>query len=91
MKLFANRDWTIIFWTYFSIAMILVAISYGLKAYTEQGRITRAVYSVCNSSRLVTNGQLEQACGNAQSVSDTEFICDHNNQDPSTHCWVELK
>lgn len=91
MKLFSDRDWTIIMLLMLTSAFMLVAGDQWLSTYSQQGRTMRAVYAVCNNSRLVINGQLEQACGDAQSASDTEFLCDQNNQDPTTHCWVELK
>lgn len=91
MKVFANRDWTIIFWTYFCVLLMVITSVMFLEMYDQQGNTMRAVYAVCNESRLVTNGQLEQACGDAQDASSSEFLCDQNNQDPSTHCWVELK
>lgn len=91
MKVFSDRDWTIIFWTYFAIAMMLLATGAWIEAYVQQGRTIRAVYAVCNDSRLVNNGGLETACGDAQQASTSEFLCDQNNNDPATHCWVELK
>lgn len=91
MKVFNNRDWTIIFYLYLAIAMMVITTVMFLEMYDQQGKTIRAVYAVCNNSRLVTNGQLEQACGDAQTASSTEFLCEHNNQDPTTHCWVELK
>lgn len=91
MKVFADRDWTIIFWTYFAVLMMLIACGAWVEAYVQQGRTIRAVYTICNESRLATNGPLEQACGDAQDASTSEFLCADNNQDPSTHCWVELK
>lgn len=91
MKVFSDRDWTVIFWTYFAVAMMILAASSWLQTYVTQGNTMRAVYTICNESRLVINGQLEQACGDAQTASSTEFLCSANNQDPDTHCWVELK
>jgi hypothetical protein len=91
MKVFSNRDWTIIFWTYLAVLLLTITCAMFLEMYGQQGKTMRAVYAVCNNSRLVINGQLEQACGDAQTASSTEFVCDHNDQNPSTHCWVELK
>lgn len=50
-----------------------------------------AVFAVCSQSRLVDSGEWEAACGMAQDESDTEFICEANNNNPSTHCWVTTK
>lgn len=91
MKLFDNRDWTIIFWTYLAVACIGLAATMFMQMYNQQGDTMRAVYAICNQSRLITDRDMERACGDAQSASRTEFLCTANNQDPSTHCWVELK
>jgi hypothetical protein len=91
MKLFADRDWTIIFWTYFAVACMVITAMMFIQLYEQQGHTMRAVYAICNESRLVADGRMEQACGDAQSASGTEFLCSYNNRDPNTHCWVELK
>lgn len=47
------------------------------------------VYHICSEARLEVSGESEQACGDAQDRTGTEFLCEKNNQDPSTVCWVE--
>lgn len=47
------------------------------------------VYHICNDARLEVSGESEEACGQAQDRTGTEFFCHANNQDPSTTCWVE--
>lgn len=49
------------------------------------------VYTVCNNSRQELDSEAEQACGDAQDATNTEFLCEANNMLPTTHCWLEVK
>jgi hypothetical protein len=49
------------------------------------------VYQMCNDSRQEVSGTSEQACGDAQDRTHTEFLCAERNALPSNHCWVEDK
>lgn len=44
---------------------------------------------ICDRSRAVISGSLEQACGDVQQRYGTEYLC--NNLQPSAVCWTEVK
>lgn len=46
----------------------------------------REAYKTCLVAHFEVNGDSEQACGNAQDITSTEFLCNQQN-----HCWLEVK
>lgn len=48
-----------------------------------------AVAKVCNQSRQVIDGELEEKCGQMQDTLGYEFLCDDIS--PKAHCWAEKK
>ncbi len=49
------------------------------------------VYSVCNAARQQHDAASELRCGELQDMTNTEFLCEANNNLPSTRCWVEIR
>lgn len=47
------------------------------------------VKSICDKAHREVNGTSEEACGNAQDITGTEYICENNT--PDADCWVEVK
>lgn len=45
------------------------------------------VQTVCDIAHDEISGASEQACGDAQDQTGTEYLCNHIN----TSCWVEVK
>ena len=45
--------------------------------------------SVCQYSHKVNSGRWEDACGQLQDETNTEFLCDELSAD--AHCWLEEK
>lgn len=71
---------------------IVFTAPWALQGFTQAQRDNELaqVYSICNESRMspVIN---ETECGNAQDLTNTEFLCEQANTLPTNHCWVEEK
>lgn len=78
----------------FNTLALTLLIIVGLFAVEHHIRIEnndRAfVYAVCESAHNELNGSSEQACGDAQTKTDTEFLCTANTVGAG-QCWVEAK
>lgn len=44
---------------------------------------------VCDRSRTVNNGELENTCGELQEAYGVEYLC--NSYAPDAICWTEVK
>lgn len=78
------------------IALTLAVALVVTGQYAEARKDERAakrdyVYQLCNDARQELSGASEEACGQAQDSTNTEFLCEANNMSPSTYCWVEWK
>lgn len=60
----------------------------GLKAF-EQDTTRKVVYKVCQETR--TTNKSEQACGDIQDITHTEYLCKDANKSLDNKCWVEIK
>lgn len=47
------------------------------------------VQAICDKAHREISGASEQACGSAQDVTHTEYLCDSIGF--AAHCWVEAK
>ncbi|MES1987278.1 MAG: hypothetical protein V4440_04470 [Pseudomonadota bacterium] len=74
---------------YFTIGALLVVYGFIMLQVGKQRQIAQQhqTYNICIKAHFETSGASEQACGNAQDRTHTEFIC---NQD-GTYCWLEVK
>lgn len=80
-------------------AILCFIISYGVVFWImseapqeNTKRVTSTVYQVCEISRHQDdNGALEDACGAAQDVSNTEYLCSKWDGTHPRVCWVEDK
>lgn len=74
-----------------AVMTIIVILAIGMVGNMDkkdaQTLQARDVYNVCMQAHNQANGLSEQACGNAQDETGTEFLCNNNN----TQCWVEVK
>lgn len=50
----------------------------------------QVVYDMCQASRI-SDTVSESTCGELQERYNAEYLCDQNNKNASTHCWVEMK
>lgn len=69
------------------VAILLFALSMIMLQAGKQQQLAqmRQTYSICWAAHNEINGQSEQACGNAQDLTHTEFVCTTSN------CWLEVK
>ena len=65
-----------------------VMIASILDSVTNAHRM-REVVQLCTQSRNVSNGSLEQRCGDLQDKYDIAFQCTSTR--PDAYCWVEAK
>ncbi len=73
------------------IAGTLLGTSIGLVINNARSEAeSRAVYKVCNESRISSTID-EKGCGELQDALHYEFLCETNNTNPATHCWVEKR
>lgn len=49
----------------------------------------RETYSICMKAHGESSGASEEACGNAQDATHTEFIC--SSAASNANCWLEVK
>ncbi len=69
------------------VAVSFIAIGFmGRDSYAHK----QVVYDYCNNSRI-SDVASERTCGELQDFYHMEFLCDENNKDVGTHCWVEVK
>lgn len=59
------------------------------KVIRVQNNVRAYVYAVCEDAHLKVDGVGEQACGDAQDKTNTEFLC--TNPSEQAACWVEIK
>lgn len=69
------------------IAVLAGGIAWGVGA---QARTVQHVYNVCNASRI-SKTISEHDCGDLQDKTNTEFLCNANNDLSTNYCWVEVK
>lgn len=73
-----------------TIAFHLIIYALLITAPQENAdRVMLTVKEVCDYARNTINGESEEACGIAQDVSQTEYLCNHTAVD--NYCWVEDK
>lgn len=74
--------------------LITLIIVVGLLGLANIGKSSmspkQVIYEMCQSSRI-TDMVSEQTCGELQDRYNAEYLCDSNNKNASTHCWVEMK
>lgn len=73
------------------ITLLLLAFGFIMIQVGKQQQLAdmRHAYSICMTSHAQLNGKLEDACGQAQDATHTEFIC--ANYTPDANCWLEVK
>ena len=54
----------------------------------DSNRTARTVQQVCDDYRETMNPDLYRTCGDAQEVSNSEYLC---TKPPIVSCWVEVK
>lgn len=59
-------------------------------AYSHRVDAKQLVFNVCNESRISPTID-ERGCADLQEQLNMEFLCDGNNTNVNTHCWVEVK
>lgn len=77
------------------VTTIILALAVGLifgvainNAATQSA--SEQVYAVCQQSRLSPTID-ERGCADLQDQLHVEYLCDHNNNLESNHCWTETK
>lgn len=52
-------------------------------------RVLTVVKAICDHSRVIMDGEAENACGIAQDTTNTEYLC--RSYSTTVDCWVEDK
>lgn len=83
---------------YLGLVALVMVLAFGiefgrmaLERHDARRTTMTYVYNICNAARQEDNGRSEADCGEVQDRTDTEFMCEQDNNDPATHCWVEDK
>lgn len=63
----------------------------GMYKEADRERKGAEVLAVCNSSRMRVDRHAEASCGQLQDHYGFEFLCEANDNKPTTKCWVEDK
>lgn len=74
---------------YLLIVVLLAVFGFEMIQIGEQQQIRhqQQALAICQTAHNEINGASEQACGNAQDATHTEFLCDSTGK----YCWLEIK
>lgn len=78
-----------LFWVMLAGLSLLVVQTYRSARIDEHTAMIAAVQSTCDNARAEISGTSEQACGDIQDRTGTEYLCRQVGHDYS--CWVEVK
>lgn len=70
-------------------ALMLIAFAYFNQQIGKQQMLSqqREAYAMCVTAHSEDSGASEEACGNAQDLTSTEFVCNNVGR----YCWLEVK
>lgn len=78
---------------YLGIALVLAIVVISERRQTHstalQAQNTQYVQQVCDAYRQTDSARLYRQCGDAQTKTHTEYLCDGGSIEAS--CWVEQK
>ena len=79
------RFWRLLAYLFMATTLAAVGAMWSMSLRVEPSDL---VYAVCNESRMSPSIK-EHGCAALQDQLHLEFLCQQNNTDPDTHCWVE--
>lgn len=82
-----RNGWCYVAFLFMGMSLVLAA---GMLSMSTRVVPADLVYRVCNESRMSLTID-ERGCADLQDQTNTEFLCQQNNNDPANHCWVEEK
>lgn len=74
-----------------AIAVTIAFYTVGMFNEADRERQGAEVFAICNASRIGVSHADKADCAQVQDHYGFEFLCEANNSDVNTKCWVEDK